>query len=264
MGDLKTKYMKKTIDLTAPRDYSEMTEKQVRYVANLQIKGNNEEAIWTKCLIKFTGIRAIGGTSEVYYFAKKHLKGFFSMTIEETLEFSKKLNFVTKRYIGIRPQAKIGKYRPCDELLRDITFQQYLDAENYYQEFIFTKNVDALHNLMATLFQIPGHEYNNELTNKAIKRMKRCSEVEKLMVVMWFVGIKEYFSNNFKYLFSRANTDEDDPTTAPDMLGIIRNQVRMLTEGDITKEDMVLAAPTWTALDEMNNKCREAKQAPNP
>ena len=248
------------INLTAPRNYAEMTEKQVRYVAHLQIKGNKEEWIWTKCLIRFTGIKPIGGTSEVYYFAKKRLKGFFSMTIEETFEFAKTLDFTTKRYVGIRPQAKIGKYRPCDELLRDITFQQYLDAENYYQAFLFTKSDAMLCQLMATLFRIPKTEYSNELTYKQIKRMSRCSEVEKLMAVMWFIGIKEYFSDKFKYLFNRIEVDEDDPTTAPDMLGIIRNQVRMLTEGDITKENQVLDSPAWSALSEMDEKCREAKE----
>jgi hypothetical protein len=250
----------RTIDLTAPRNYAEMTEKQVRYVANLQVKGNKEESIWTKCLIKFTGIKAIGGTSEVYYFAKKHLKGFFSMTIEETYSFAKTLDFVTKRYVGIRPLAKIGKYRPCEELLRDITFLQYLDAENYYQAFIFTKSEVHLYELMATLFRIPGEEYSNELTYKSIKRMSTCSEVEKLMVVMWFIGIKEYFSAKFKYLFNRVDVDDDDPSTAPDMLGIVRNQVRMLTEGDVTKEEKVLAVPAWSALSEMDDKCREAKE----
>jgi len=256
--------MNTTIDLTAPRNYSEMTEKQVRYVAHLQVKGNKEEWIWTKCLINFTGIRPIGGTSKVYYFAKKHLKGFFSMTIEETFDFAKKLDFVTKRYIGIRPMKKIGRYRPCDELLRDISFQQYLDAENHYQAFLFTKSEYHLFDLMATLFTLPGLSYNNITSNKAIRRMKRCSEAEKLMVIMWFVGIKEYFSNQFKYLFNRAKVDETDTTTAPDMLGIIRNQVRMLTEGDITKEEQVLAAPAWTALSEMNDKCREAKEQQTP
>jgi len=249
-----------TIDLTAPRNYAEMTEKQVRYVAHLQVKGNKEEWIWTKCLIRFTGIKPIGGTSEVYYFAKKHLKGFFSLTIEETFDFSKKLDFVTKRYVGIRPMAKIGKYRPCDEQMSDTTFLQYVDAENFYQEFIFTKNVDALHNLMATLFQLPGEKYSNDLSKKHIKRMKRCPEVEKLMVVMWFIGIKEYFSDKYKFLFQRVDADEDEPTTAPDMLGIVHNQLRMLTAGDITKEEKVLASPTWSALAELDDQCLEAKE----
>lgn len=257
------------IDLTAPQNYAEMTEKQVRYVAHLQVNGRNtEKSIWTKCLVKFTGLKAIGGTGESYYFIKKNLKGFFSMSIDDIYDFSERMSFLTRKYEGIRPMAKIGKYRPCDELLRDISFLQYLDAENYYQAYIFTKDEEHLHMLMATLFRIPGKEYNNDLTKRAIKRMSKCSEVEKLIVVMWMVGIKEYFSNKFRYLFNRVEIQEDEPAIAPDMLEIIRNQVRMLTEGDITKENQVLSAQAWSALGEMNDKCREAKEmearTPNP
>ena len=248
------------IELTAPRNYREMTEKQLRYVAALQLKKTKEEAIWTKCFIHFTGITPIGGTDAIYYFAKKHLKGFFSMQINEINAFAKKLDFLTCRYIGIRPIKKIGKYRPCDELLRDITFQQYLDAENYYQAFLFTKEEIHLFSLMATLYRIPGTNYDSEISEKALKRMAKCDEITRLTVIMWMVGIKEDFSDRFNHLFNRLDVSEDEPTTAPDMLGIIRNQIRMLSGGDITKENSVLASPAWSALSEMNDKCREAKE----
>jgi len=38
------------------------------------------------------------------------------------------------------------------------------------------------------------------------------------------------------------------------------NQIRLLTEGDITKKKQVLASLTWDALKEMDDKCREAEE----
>ena len=250
-----------TINLTCPRNYGEMSEKQIRYVAALQHAGMSEIAIWTKCFVRFTGIKAIGGTSERYYFMKKHLKGFFSLSIEETCSFAKKLDFLTKKYVGIQPMSKIRMYRPCDKLLRDTVMLQYLDAENYYQAFLFTKEPDHLHKLMATLYQLPGKKYSNDLRERHIKRMARRSEVEKLIVVMWMIGIKEAFKKQWPYLFHSTNADDEfDQGTAPDMHTIIQNQIRMLTGGDITKRSDVLSSSTWAALDELNTKARESME----
>jgi hypothetical protein len=249
-----------TINLTAPRNYGEMTEAQVRYLAALQVSGMSEETIWTKCFIRFTGIKVISGTSKRYLFAKKHLKGFFRLSIEEVLFFSKRMNFLTKRFVGIRPMAKIGKYQVCDELLRDTTFIQYLEAENFYQAFLYTKDDVHLYKLMATLYQAEK-EYDNNLTDKKLKYFARhTSETEKLIIVMWMIGIKEYFSNQFKYLFGRMEVDDEYGPTAPDMYSIIQNQIRLLTDGDITKREKVLSSNTWDALEEINAKIREAQE----
>ena len=46
---------------------------------------------------------------------------------------------------------------------------------------------------------------------------------------------------------------------APDMYAIIQNQVRMLTDGDITKREKVLEALAWDALEELNAQVKEAR-----
>lgn len=246
-----------TINLTAPTCYAEMTESQTRYVAELLIRSTEEEKIWIKCFIKFTGIRPVLGNSSSYYFTKKGLKGFFYISYEEILSFSKKLDFTTKNYEGIRPPAKIGQYHSCDELLRDTIFAQYIDAENYYQQYIFTEDKEALHNLMATLFRRKGEKYTNDLSSSHIRRMKKSSEADKQMTLMWFIGLKKSFTHTFKYLFETV--ENSDGTYVPDMVTIVHNQMRMLTSGDVTKEEKVLEASTWSALSELNDQCREIK-----
>ena len=78
------------VNLTVPSNYSEMTGKQIRYVAALNMYGMSEKDIWTRCLIKFSGIKPIVGYREKYIFAKKGLKGFFYWNIEEMSYFVKK------------------------------------------------------------------------------------------------------------------------------------------------------------------------------
>ena len=259
-----------TLNLTAPRNYSEMSDKQIRYVARLQRSGQPEETIWTKCLIRFTGIKPLMQVGNTYFFVKKKWKGFFSLTIEEVAYFSKKMDFVTKHYSGIRPVQKILTYRACDELLRDTIFSQYLEAENYYQAYLFTQDEQHLGKLIATLYQT-GKKYDNTFTEKRGRFFTQLtSELKKLITIMWMMGVKEYFSHQWPDLFERTESGiDDEEPTAPDMYAIIQNQVRLLTEGDITKRDQVLKSNTWDALEEMNAKVREAKemkkmQTPNP
>ena len=248
-----------TINLTAPRNYGEMTEKQIRYVAALQMHGLPDKDIWLKCLIKFSGIKPFGGTSLRYYFVKKGYKGYFSLKLEEMNSFCKKMDFITQNYIGITP-VKVGKYAPCDNQLCDTIFMQYLEAENYYQSYIFSQKPEYLFKLMATLYQ-DGAKYDNKNIARRAKYFSRhASELEKLIVVMWMIGVKEFFMLKFDTLFEKPKSNEIGESKAPDMYAIIQNQIRMLTEGDITKRDQVLRSNTWDALDEMNAKQREAKE----
>ena len=247
------------IELTVPRGYSEMTENQLRYVAALQVSGQTEESIRTKCFIRFAGIKPVAHLGETYYFIRPKFKGTFSLKAEEVAYFSKKMDWITKNYIGITPIQKIGRYQAVDRIFRDITFAQYLDSENYYQAFIFTKKEQYLHKLMATLY-LTGKKYDNSLTDKRAKYFTRhASEVEKIATIMWIMGVKEYFSIKFNHLFSGTSAGVGGDEKAPDMFEIINNQVRALTDGDITKREKVLQSNTWDALKELNEKAKEAK-----
>jgi len=247
-----------TINLTAPRKYAEMTENQVRYIATLQVSGTPEENIWTKCFIRFTGIKPIVQVKDKYFFVKKGLKGFFTLTVEEVTYFSKKMDFLTRHYVGFKPFHRVGRYVPCMPLFENVRFLQYLEAENYYQAYIFTKDEKHLHLLMATLYGRKGEKYDNHRTERRARYFKKRSAVEKMSTVMWIIGVKEYFSRKFSDLFDSA--ESGDSSTPPDMYEIIQNQIRILNNGDVTKREKVLNSLTWDALHEMNAKIKESKE----
>lgn len=249
------------INLTTPKNYGEMTEKQIRYVAALKVAGQSEKQIWIKCLIRFSGVKKVIRNDETYTFSLKGIKKPFVVSTSEVNYMAKKMDWLTKRYIGFSPLRKIGKYKACEELLRDTYFIQYLEAENFYQKYLFTKEESALYKLMTVLYQ-PGRKYNNDLNGKhADYFARKATEAEKLIVLMWFMGVKEYFARKFKYLFPRkSESDEDVNPIAPNMHEIMKNQIRMLTGGDVTKESQVLNSPTWSALGELDDKCRDAEE----
>ena len=239
------------IELTAPKNFSEMTEKELRYLCALLVAGQSETQIHVKCFIRFSGIKIVARVLETYWFTKPKLKVFFKLGDEQVAFFASRLKFLTTKYDGITPFKRIGfDARPFDRLLRDTTFATYFEAENHYQAYIFKKDEKYLTKLLAVLYNAPE------------KWMQRhATATDRMMCLLWFMGIKEHFARKWKYLFKKEDTDDDDDSpTPPNMYLIITNQVRMLTDGDITKNKQVLGSPTWDALTELDNKCREYEQ----
>lgn len=248
------------IELTAPRNYSEMTEKQLRYVAALMSAGQTETQIRTKCFIRFTGIKPVGSYGETCFFVKPKLKGVFSMKSEEVADFSNSFVWLTTSFRGLVPMERIGRYKSVDRLLRNTTFAQYIDIENYYQAFIYTKDEKYLVKLMAVLFIRKSYARINKA--RAERYMsKKATAAERLIVTMWMIGMKQELARKFKHLFRKErHAEEDEDPAPPNMLEIVTNQVRMLTDGDITKNKQILAANTWDALTELDSKCREYEE----
>lgn len=248
-----------TIDLIAPKSYEQLTEKQLRFVSALVLSGMEEEAIWTRCFVRFTGIFPLGAKDDRYYFKKKHVKGIFSLPMESANEFVSTMSFLTRNHIGIKPLSKLRGFQPAQSQWEDVIFLQYLDAENYYQAYIHTKDEQYLNKLLATLYLKKGDSYDNDGMIDRQKELSRCTLVEKTSCLLWVMGVKEFFSKKWPDLFAPARSGGD---SVPDMYAIIQNQMRVLTDGDITKRESVLSALAWDALDELNAQVSEARKTP--
>lgn len=244
------------IELKAPANYSEMTLQQIRYVATLQLAGLSQEAIWTKCFFKFTGLKIID-TIDESCIIKWH-KEIADVNTEDINELIQKLSWITSKYIGIVPPPSIGNLQPCQPLFENLKFESYLEAENELQAYIFTQKDIHLVNLIAILYN-SKYAHLHQLEEKK-KRLKRCTQVDKMIVFMWVLGVKEFFTRKFKLLFAPDGSTTNGEPQAPDMYEMMQNQIRALTGGDITKREAVLQSLTWDALEELNNKIRESKE----
>jgi len=244
------------IELKAPKNYSEMTIKQTRYVATLQLAGLPQETIWAKCFFKFTELKLVDTTEDACIV--KYGKHIVEVNPEEVNEFIQQLSWLTRKYIGINPPANIGNLQPCQSLFENLKFETYLEAENEIQAYLFTQKNTHLVNLMALLYR---SKYRHlQPIEKRVKRLSKCSATDKMVIFMWVLGVKEFFTNKFKLLFAAEPHEDGQAPQAPDMYEVMQNQIRALTAGDITKREAVLQSLTWDALEELNNKIRESKE----
>lgn len=245
------------VELTSPKNYGELSQKQLIYLTALMLSGQSEEQIRIKCFLKFSGIKIIAKHRGLYSCKKNAGKELFTISAEQVMFFSKKFDWMFRDFKGIQPITKIGCYMACDKFFRNLKFEDYLMAENHYQAYIFTKDNKHLVNLMSVLYRKGGSQ-NNHSSVRYIKFLS--SPVQRQITLMWMVGVKEFLSEKFTYLFVRVNQEMDENPKAPDMFKIMTDQVRMLTNGDLTKNEQVLKSNTWDALNEMNEKCKEIEQ----
>ena len=81
-------------------------------------------------------------------------------------------------------------------------------------------------------------------------------KVTEMMLFFWWFSLKSWLSIEFSDLFSPAG----DSTGDINLRRINDAQIRLLTGGDITKEETVFNSNARRALTELNEKAREAKE----
>ena len=128
-----------------------------------------------------------------------------------------------------------------DAQLHGVEFGVWLQVENYYQSYLNALSPEPLHGIATLLY--PGFS-GGEL-----------SIHEQMNILNWVTQIKSLFAEQFRNLFSGDGTGGSSQS----MLEIMNNEIRILSGGDVTKEDVVLSCDCWRALTELDYKAKEAQ-----
>lgn len=128
--------------------------------------------------------------------------------------------------------------------LHEVSFRDYVKLENLYQGFLRSNDQRSLTRMAAILYP----RFNPE------KDFLMSFEV--LAILQWMVQVKAMFARLFRYFFRpAAGTGE-----APNMMEVLNNEIRALTQGDVTKEAEILETDCWRALTELDYKAKEAEE----
>lgn len=138
--------------------------------------------------------------------------------------------------------AEIDGVAAVNAQLHEVSFKTYLMIENYYQGFVATKNVAALKQIERLLY--PG-----------VSQPEEIGTVRAINICKWLIGLKALFARQFRNLFRQSSGGE-----RPNMMELMNNQIRILTGGDVTKEDKIMSIDCWRALTELDYKSKEADE----
>lgn len=235
-----------SINFQIPASWSELSDKQLRYVYQLIADNFTTDEIKTLCLLRWSGTKVIGRQESGSYLLKKG-KLLFEVTPLTIAELLPHLD-----WLGALPTApvrlsKINRSPALPADFSEVPFETFIICDNLYQGYLQTQSDELLDQLGSTL-------YGKDITFKPY---------ERISIFYWFASLKDSFANKYSDFFQPT-----EAATGGNLLGApsmnveeaMNAQIRALTKGDVTKESEVLALDTHRALTELNAQAREYKQ----
>ncbi|NDV96442.1 hypothetical protein D0T84_16195 [Dysgonomonas sp. 521] len=256
----KKKRVLEYLNLTLPKSWKELSEKQFLYVCNLMLWENTPTEIQTKCFLFFAGITVQEYLNDGTWICI-HNKKRFTISDYEVQYFAKKLSFLTDTITEVNPLQEMAGFKHINPRFEGCPFKQWMAAENYYQAFVYTKQDIHLDKLCAVVYS-SGIDFNDADTIKRSKAFKKVPMVQKLTVFIMYAGLKDRLSKEFSHFFQRVavKSDQESARKPPKMREHFSNMIYVLNGGNVGETDKVLNAECWRAFDTLNRKAHENQE----
>lgn len=215
------------IHLSLPTSWSELSDDQLRYIVEMACSMTMEE------VQHYFFARLVTNQDSRAWLAPGEQLGIAM----ETLDWMQEPPEQPVRL------AAIGGVSAVDVLLHGVPFSHYIMIENYYQGFVISQQPQAIDGAASLLY--PG-----------LPRSYKISDGERYSILMWLSALKSVFSQEWPHFFRKASDDSE----LPDMKEVMNAEIRALTGGDVTKEEVVQRIDCWRALTELDEKAREAAE----
>ncbi len=232
--------MKTVIDLSIPKSWQELPDKELRYVFRLLNGSFTITQVKARCLLRWAGMKVV--RQEEALFIMRYKKKVFAISALQITEAISNLE-----WLGDFPSypvrlSRIGFHRAVRADLQNVTFEDFLTLDNLYQGYLLTQKADLLHDMALIL---------------SPARFIRLTKEEATCIFYWFTSVKRYFASLFTHFFSSATDGEAFAPSFKQLQDNVNTQIRALTGGDITKEREVLRMDCWRALTELDAKAKD-------
>ena|GEM_PF-173234 len=239
---------KLNIDLSLPRGWHELNDKQLRYAFGLIAKGFTFDEIKTLCLFRWSGL-SVRHRHNADFFCRIRRQDFI-VSADQIAEVIPALDWLDT----IPPQpvciSRIGRHRSFSPDFSEVPFEKFIICDNLYQGYLATQSDDLLDQLASILYQSPIS--------------LSLSPAERISAFYWFASVKGYFARRFHYFFQSSLSDNllgsSNLPTGQQIQQSVDAMIRALTKGDITKEREILALDTHRALTELDAQAREYQE----
>lgn len=235
------------IDLTVPRGWHELSDKQLRYVFGLIASEFDSDTIKTLCLCEWSGLKVLHRYGDNDYLCRINRQEFVMSPIQiaELLPALDWLDDIPTLPVCI---SQMGRHRSFSPDFADVAFEKFIVCDNLYQGYLATKSDDLLDSLASVLYG-----------SAKIK----LPPAERLSIFYWFASVKDFFARRFKHFFQPPAENLLGSPSLPSGSQIQQSvdaMIRALTKGDITKEAEILSLDTHRALTELDAQAREYQE----
>lgn len=243
--------MQLTLNLTIPKDWQELSDKQLRHVYRLLAGNYSLPQIKTLCLMKWAGLDVLRREGSVYIV--KHRGETYPLTALQITEATTTMTWLDDipgypvRLSRLNCVPFFRRVNPVRADLQDLSFGDFLVLDNLYQGYLQMKSPNLLCQMAEILYRTGSVTLTPE---------------EEVCIFYWFASIKKMFAKMFHHFLLPINTDDGFSRTPSfaELQDSMNTQIRALTGGDITKEKEVLEMDCWRALTELNAKAKDYEE----
>lgn len=246
----------KTVNLTIPRSWGELTAKQLLFVSALFLEGLTREAFLVKAFMFLAGLKIVpwreGERANPVYMFSREGETSFPMTLGEILDFSKDCEFLLKERDSFSPLSRMGRREARDVMMYDACFGEFIAAMVYYNQCSdIHENKMFMHKLCAVMYPLkPWDPDNIRFEDFESLPLEEC-----YTVLMWFGFVLNKVAEECPNLFNERSGDSE-PVNLRDNIHAMFN---LVTGGDITKEKDVNNVDMWRVLYDMEDKAKGIK-----
>lgn len=243
--------MKTVIDLSVPKSWQELPDKELRFVFRLLNGSYTLAQVKTRCLLRWAGMKVV--RQEGALFIMRYKKQVFPISALQITEAISNLEWLGDFPVYPVRLSRIGFHRAVNADLQNVSFEDFLTLDNLYQGYLQTQKENLLHDMALILYQ--ARFFGCSLRRR---RNIRLSKEEATCIFYWFTSVKRYFASLFTHFFGISPTGGENATLSFRQLqDNVNTQIRALTGGDITKERDVLSMDCWRALTELDAKAKD-------
>lgn len=241
----------KTLRLTLPSRWSEVTQQQLRYILTKLSQGYEGAVLKALMFLRFAHIKVL--RRDKYGWKVQRFKEIYYITSEQVAVCTDVFAFVGSFEDMTIRLDHIGQFTAVPLHLDGVPFNDWLKMDIAYTSYLTAKDPKYLKRLARLLYRDADGKPADGIESE---------DYELLGCFIWMAHIKSYFYKLFPDFF-RLAPEGSEPKDV-DMRAATDAQLRLLTDGDVTKEEAVRLVDTKRALTELNAKAKEARELKSP
>ena len=238
-----------SFNVALPASWQELTQEQLRAALSLMATGAAGTSLITQAFLIFAGLKPDG--EDIY----RNRAGFLmKIGVSQIAAAALHLEYLTTPPTAAVRLDRAEDGAPCKTGadFEDATFGEFLHTDGLFLMYLNNQGANAA--LIAEIAKLlyPG------ITEKAA-----ASPLMNANIIIWLSGFKKQLAGMYPYLFAApaaAGYEETPEETAARSRRATLSMIRALTGGDITKENDILQTAAHSALNELNEKAREAQE----
>ena len=235
-----------------PTEWSQLNQEQLRHVVRLiwlyAETPDWENRVSTAAFLFFAGLEVAKRLPEGWLCREQASGKTFLFAPDLLPACVQSVSFVCQ-VEQMTDRIEIDGLDAVDFELQELPFGKYLELEGFYQSYLLSRNNDCLQGMARILYRVPEDDDAEDLKDEIL-----------MGVFLWYGAVKQLLSREFPNFLKPASTAAGS-ITRESLIASMRAQMRLLTKGDVTKEQYIRnEVDTWTALAELDASAKEADE----